>query len=104
MFTFMRYYGKYGRAGQAAVENIIRLTLFACWIPKATHVYGKYIIFAAFRRQQWLRERPSMLVYTYIDLSCVLLILFLGFSCELLLCGRPIGVITWPSDLFNCVL
>ena len=38
----------------------------ACCITKATHTHSKYVIVIAFTRQQWLRERASMLRYTYI--------------------------------------
>jgi len=46
----------------------------ACWITKATvthththtHTQIKHVIFIAFPLQQWLRERVSMLRYTYI--------------------------------------
>ena len=38
----------------------------ACWIPKATNTHSQYVIFIAFLRQQWLRERTSVLSYMYI--------------------------------------
>jgi hypothetical protein len=49
----------------------------ACWISKATHAHvyiytharthtQKYVILIAFPQQQWLRERASVLRYTYI--------------------------------------
>jgi hypothetical protein len=38
----------------------------ACWIPKATKTHSEYVIFFAFPLQQWLRERASVLRYTYI--------------------------------------
>jgi hypothetical protein len=38
----------------------------ACCIPKATYTHSEYIILIDFPRQQWLRERASMLRYTYI--------------------------------------
>jgi len=38
---------------------------FACWIPKATDTYSEYVIHSAFPRQHWLRERASLLLYTY---------------------------------------
>jgi hypothetical protein len=38
----------------------------ACWITKATDTHSEYVILIAFRRQQWLRERASILRYTYI--------------------------------------
>jgi hypothetical protein len=34
---------------------------FACWITKATDTHSKHVIFIAFPRQQWLRERASEL-------------------------------------------
>ena len=48
---------KCGSVGQAADENIIRRMRFACWISKATGTRSEYVIFIAFRRQQWFRER-----------------------------------------------
>jgi hypothetical protein len=50
-------------------ENMKRRMCFACWITKATHTRSEYVILIAFSRQQWLRERASMLRYTYIA-SC----------------------------------
>ena len=38
----------------------------ACWMPKATDTRSEYIILTASPLQQWLRERASMLHYTYI--------------------------------------
>jgi hypothetical protein len=38
---------------------------FACWITKATDTHSEYVLFIAFPRQQWLRERASVLRYTY---------------------------------------
>jgi hypothetical protein len=40
---------------------------FACWITKATNTHPECVILIAFPRQQWLRERASMLRFTYID-------------------------------------
>ena len=58
---------KYGTAGQATDDNIIRRMRFACWITKATdtHTHTEYLILIAFPRQQWLRERASVLRYAY---------------------------------------
>jgi hypothetical protein len=39
---------------------------FACWLIKATDTHSKYVILIAFPQQQWLRERVSMLCYTYV--------------------------------------
>jgi hypothetical protein len=38
----------------------------AGWIPKTTNTHSKYVILAAFKLQQWLHERTSILRYTYI--------------------------------------
>ena len=38
----------------------------ACCIPKATNTHTEYVTFIAFPLQQWLRERASVLRYTYI--------------------------------------
>jgi hypothetical protein len=62
--------GKYCTAGQATDDNIVQpdrpqMTIWrmriACWIPKATDTHSEFIVLIAFPRQQWLRERPSML-------------------------------------------
>jgi hypothetical protein len=57
--------GKYGRARQATDDNTIRRMRFACWITKATDLHSEYVILIDFARQQWLRERASVLRYTY---------------------------------------
>jgi hypothetical protein len=57
---------KYGTARQATGDNIIRRMRFACWITKATDTHSEYVVFTAFPRQQWLRERASMLRCAYI--------------------------------------
>ena len=56
---------KYGTARQATDDNIIRRMRFACWITKATDTHSECVILIAFPRQQWLRERSSMLRCTY---------------------------------------
>jgi hypothetical protein len=63
---------KYGTARQATDDNIIglRRMRFACWITKATDTHSEYVILIAFPRQEWFRERASMLRYTYMCLSC----------------------------------
>jgi len=57
---------KYCTARRATDDNIIRRMRFACWIPKAAYTHSEYLILIAFPRQQWLRERVSMLRYMYI--------------------------------------
>ena len=68
---------KYGRVRQATDLYIIQSMCFACWIPKAKA--SEYVILIAFPPQQWLRERASMLRYTYI--AC--LVTFSGVLCKL---------------------
>ena len=46
---------EYGRAGEAARDNIIRRMGFACWITKVTDTHSEYVILVAFPRQQWSR-------------------------------------------------
>jgi hypothetical protein len=61
---------KYGITKQATDDNIIRRMRFACYISKAIYTHSQCVIPIAFRRQQWLRERTSMLRCTYI--ACLL--------------------------------
>jgi hypothetical protein len=57
---------KYCRAGQATDGHIIRRILFVCRITKATDTHSEYVILIAFARQQWLRERDTILHYSCI--------------------------------------
>jgi hypothetical protein len=61
-------WGKYGTAGQATHDNIIRRMRCAFWVTKATGTHSECVILSAFSRQQWLRERVPMLRNTYIAL------------------------------------
>jgi hypothetical protein len=63
---------KYGTAGQATDDNIIRRMRFACWITKATDTHSEYVVLIAFPRQQWSRERASVL-HLYMHALCCLL-------------------------------
>jgi hypothetical protein len=54
----------------------------ACWIKKATETHSEHVIIIAFTRQQWLRERASMLRYTYI--TCLAIIWF----CTMKVCAK----------------
>ena len=56
----------YGRARKATDENIMWRMRFACCIMDATDTHSAYVILIAFPWQQWLRDRTSMLRYTYI--------------------------------------
>jgi hypothetical protein len=53
--------------------TIIRRMRFACWITKDTDSHSEYVTLIAFSRQQWLRERASMLRCAYI--ACFVTIL-----------------------------
>jgi hypothetical protein len=55
----------YGTPRQATDGNIMRCMRFACWIAKATDAHSERVILIVFPQQQWLRERASMLRYTY---------------------------------------
>jgi hypothetical protein len=52
---------KYGTAAHARDDSIIWRMRFACWITKATDTHSECVIPIAFPRQQWLRERASIL-------------------------------------------
>jgi hypothetical protein len=52
---------KYGTARQPTDDNIIRRMRFARCITKTTDTHSEYVILIAFPRQQWLRERVSVL-------------------------------------------
>jgi hypothetical protein len=52
-------------AREATNGYITRRMRFACWITKATNTRSEYVILVAFPRQQWLRERTSMLRPTH---------------------------------------
>jgi len=54
---------------QGTPQMIIWHMRVACWIPKATNIHSQYAILTAFALQQWLHERASMLLYTYI--ACI---------------------------------
>jgi hypothetical protein len=50
----------------------MRHTRIACWLPKAADTLSEYIIHIALPRQQWLRERTSVLRYTLCTLPDLL--------------------------------
>ena len=60
---------KYCVAGQATDDNLKWRMRVECWLTNATDTDSVYLILIAFRRQQWLRERASILRYTYI--ACI---------------------------------
>jgi len=70
---------KYRRARQATYDmaepdrsHMIWRMRFAYWIPKATYTHSKYVVLIAFPRQQWSRERASILRYTHIAFLVIL--------------------------------
>ena len=60
---------KYSSTGKATDNNTVRRLRILCWKSKATDTDSEYVILIAFLREQWLRERASILRYTYI--SCL---------------------------------
>ena len=52
---------KCGRDKQAISDNIAWRMRFAWWITKAIKTHSEYVIFIAFPRQRWLRERLLVL-------------------------------------------
>jgi hypothetical protein len=58
---------KYGRAGQATDDNIVRRMRLECRITMARiQTHNHNIQITAFAWQQWFRERASVLRHTYI--------------------------------------
>jgi len=58
----------YSKAGQPAGDNIM-VAYALCMLGTDTRL--ECVILIAFPRQQWLRERASMLRYTYIACLCL---------------------------------
>ena len=54
---------EYDRARQATDGNLIRRMRFVCWLTKPTDTHLECKILIAFQRQQWIRERFSVLRY-----------------------------------------
>ena len=54
---------KYGTAGKGHIKRRMRAA-FTLTKDRGTH--SECVIFIAFPRQKWLRERTSILPYTYI--------------------------------------
>jgi hypothetical protein len=61
ILPFRDYVEEYGRARQDTDENVIQRMRPLYWITKATDTHSEYVILLSFPRQQWLRERVSML-------------------------------------------
>jgi len=57
---------KYCTAGQTRDDDIILRMRIESWIPKVTNTHSDYVILTAFPVQQNVRERISVLRYTYL--------------------------------------
>jgi len=57
---------KCGTIRQATDENKLRRTRIACWITKARNTHSECIILTAFPMKQWSRQRPSMILHTFV--------------------------------------
>jgi hypothetical protein len=53
--------GKQGIVRQATDDNLMRRMRIACRIIKATDPHSGYVILLTFPRQEWLRERTTVL-------------------------------------------
>jgi hypothetical protein len=60
--------------GQATDDNVILRIGFACFVSKATNTHPEFVTLIVFPRQQWFRERSSVLRYAYI--ACLVIYLF----------------------------
>ena len=69
---FMRYCGKYCRAGQATGDSIIRRMRIGCCVTKAANTHSECAIIVALPRQQWCRERAPVPPLYVLRLSCLL--------------------------------
>jgi len=65
---FMRYVEKYGAVKQATWDNIVHRMRNTCLETKDTDTRSEY----TFPRQQWLRERASILRLYVHCLACLL--------------------------------
>ena len=74
---FIRRRGKYGTARKDKLDNITRRMRFVIWITEGTDTHSEYVKVIAFSRQQWLRERASILRLYYI--ACLVRGTFRGY-------------------------
>jgi hypothetical protein len=74
---------------------------FSSWVSKATGTHSEYAIFIAFPGKQWLRERSSMLRYTYI--SCLHIILFIPciYGDRFIIINQPMQVLVQGDQKFS---
>ena len=57
---------KYGRARKARDDNKVWRMRITSWIAKGTDTHSEYATLIAFPRQNWLRERTSILHYKFL--------------------------------------
>jgi len=90
-------WSKIGRAVRQQMTT--RRTRVACRKTKATNPLSEYVILIAFPLQQWLHERASMELYTYIAslVSCVLFIFFCYLRARacVCVCVQFVSLATW---------
>ena len=70
----------------------------ACWKTKATDIHSQYVIVISFPPQQWLRERASLLRYTYI--ACLFLQFIAGVVSALHILWLQISTHLFPLHTF----
>jgi hypothetical protein len=94
---------KYGTARRDTDGNIIWRMRFWCRITKAINTYSECVILIAFPLQQWLRERASVLCYTYS--ACLFQSVFMSASlvnsCLLLSCLAQFVRLMWFLYFFT---
>jgi hypothetical protein len=69
---------EYCRKGWAA--GTMWRTRIACCVPEGTNTHSCFVILIAFTQQQWLRERASVLSYTYIACLVYFIVLLRNVS------------------------
>jgi hypothetical protein len=57
---------KYGTAGQATGDNIIRRMHVACWVTKATDTLSEYVILLLLHGNNGYTNAPQCYVYKFI--------------------------------------
>jgi hypothetical protein len=67
-------------AREATDGNMTRRMRFAYWLTKTKDAHSEYVIFIAFPLQQWLRDRASLLRYTYIACLVIYSRLIMNFK------------------------
>jgi len=90
---------QYGTARQATDCIIVTCVPFAWWVTKATVTHSECVILIAFPLQLWLRERTSILRYTYI--ACLVIVHSLLANSTIMSQIRNTASFNIPSIRFN---